>query len=248
MVKELIKPYGDKLNDGIVQLSFTLPVECGARARKAAEDYVSGLNFKKISISHMEKIAEGYTFFVVYAEAKPRIDFSRIEAREIETVFMDYAEVNKLIKEKIRRRITVVGASVGSDAHTVGIDAIMNMKGFNHDYGLERYPQINAVNLGSQVEIKDLVKKAVDLKADVVLVSQTVTQQDMHKENARALISSLEEKDLRRRFILVLGGPRITNDLAVELGFDAGFGPETLPSNVASYIAKKIIEREVRDK
>jgi len=248
MAEELIKPYGDKFNDGIVQLSFTLPVECGARARKAAADYVSRLNFKEISISHMEKIAEGYTFFVIYAKARPKMDFSKIEATEIKTVFMNYGEVNRFIKEKINRIITVVGASIGSDAHTVGIDAIMNMKGFNHDWGLERYPQINAVNLGSQVEIDDLIKKAVELKADAVLVSQIVTQQDAHKENARRLISNLEEKNLRSRFILVLGGPRITNELAVELGFDAGFGPQTLPSHVASFIAKRIIELEGRNK
>lgn len=248
MTKEFIKPYGDKFNDGIVQLSFTLPVECGAKARKAAADYVSRLNFKEISISHMEKIAEGYTFYVVYAKARPRIDFSKIEAKEIETVFMDYEEVNKLIKEKIKRKITVVGASIGSDAHTVGIDAIMNMKGFNHDWGLERYPQINAVNLGSQVEINVLIKKSVELKADAVLVSQIVTQQDAHKENARQLILGLKERKLRSRFILILGGPRITNDLAVELGFDAGFGPQTLPSHVASFIAKRVIELEGRNK
>jgi beta-lysine 5,6-aminomutase beta subunit len=157
---------------------------------------------------------------------------------------MKYDEINRLIKEKINRKLTVIGASIGSDAHTVGIDAIMNMKGFNHDYGLERYPLIKAVNLGSQVETEDLIKKAVDLKADAVLVSQIVTQQDAHKENASQLISSLKKKKLHGRFILILGGPRITNDLALELGFDAGFGPQTLPSHVASFIVRRIIERK----
>jgi len=34
MNEEMIKPYGDALNDGIVQLSFTLPVENDAKAKK----------------------------------------------------------------------------------------------------------------------------------------------------------------------------------------------------------------------
>ena len=31
----LIKPYGDTLNDGVIQVSFTLPVELSAKAKKA---------------------------------------------------------------------------------------------------------------------------------------------------------------------------------------------------------------------
>ncbi len=40
----LIKPYGDTLNDGVMQLSFTLPVELSAKAKKAAEVYLEKLN------------------------------------------------------------------------------------------------------------------------------------------------------------------------------------------------------------
>ena len=60
-------------------------------------------------------------------------------------------EINGLIERGLGRRIVVVGAAIESDAHTVGIDAIMNPKGFAGDYGLERYPWIEAVNLGAQV-------------------------------------------------------------------------------------------------
>ena len=43
---------------------------------------------------------------------------------------------------------------------------------------------------------------------------------------------------------MVAGGPRITHRLAVELGFDAGFGARTSPSEVASYIAQEILKRK----
>ena len=58
------------------------------------------------------------------------------------------------------------------------------------------------------------------------------------------LIELLEAEDLRTRFLLLAGGPRVTNDLAVELGYDAGFGPGTVPSTVASYIITKLIEKK----
>jgi beta-lysine 5,6-aminomutase beta subunit len=244
MNEEMIKPYGDALNDGIVQLSFTLPVENDARAKKAAQVYVSKLNFENILVAHASKIADNFTYFVVYARAIPSLDYSTVKASEVEIKKMDFFEINELIKTRVNRRISVVGATIGSDAHTVGIDAIMNMKGYNQDYGLERYPEIDAYNLGAQVTCEELLQKALEVDADAILVSQTVTQKDAHIRNFTELIELLEAENVRNRFILVAGGPRVSHDLAVELGYDAGFGPETVPSEVASYLVNKILERK----
>jgi len=244
MNEEMIKPYGDALNDGIVQLSFTLPVENSARAKKAAEIYLSRLNFENILVAHAGKIADNFTYFVVYARAIPSLDYSTVKASEVKIKKMDLFQINELIKTKINRKISVVGATIGTDAHTVGIDAIMNMKGYNHDYGLERYPEINAYNLGAQITCEELLKKALEVDADAILVSQTVTQKDAHIRNFTELIELLEAENVRNRFILVAGGPRVSHDLAVELGYDAGFGPETVPSEVASYLVNKIVERK----
>jgi len=137
----------------------------------------------------------------------------------------------------------VIGASTGTDAHTVGIDAIMNMKGFAGHYGLERYEMIEAYNLGSQVENEDFVAKAVELNADVLLVSQTVTQKNIHIKNLTELVELLEAEGLRDKVILIAGGPRISHELVKEIGYDAGFGPNTFADDVASYIAKEMYNR-----
>jgi beta-lysine 5,6-aminomutase beta subunit len=47
-----------------------------------------------------------------------------------------------------------------------------------------------------------------------------------------------------REVLLVLGGPRIDHKLASELGYDAGFGPGTRPSQVASYVLQAILARK----
>ncbi len=238
-----IKPYGDTLNDGMMQLAFTLPVEDGARAKKAAETYTALLNLEQVSVVHSHKIAENFTYFVVYAKAKPTLDYDSVEASEVKAKQMDFYEINHLIKTKLNRHMSVVGATIGTDAHTVGIDAIMNMKGYNQDYGLERYPEIDALNMGAQVSCEELLKKALEKKADAILVSQTVTQKDAHVRNFTEFIELLEAENLRQQFLIIAGGARITNDLAVELGYDAGFGPETTPSRVASYIITKLLEK-----
>lgn len=241
---ELIKPYGDTLNDGIVQLSFTLPVENGARAKKAAEHYVAQLNFTDVQIAHHGKIADGFTYFVVYAKAVPSIDYDTIVATEVQTKEMDFYQINSLVKTKLNRTMNVVGASIGTDAHTVGIDAIMNMKGYNGNYGLERYPEVEAFNMGSQVPCEDLLAKALEMNADGILVSQTVTQKDAHIRNFTEFIELLEAENLRDRFILIAGGARVTNDLAIELGYDAGFGPGSTPTGVASYLITTLLDKK----
>jgi beta-lysine 5,6-aminomutase beta subunit len=43
--------------------------------------------------------------------------------------------------------------------------------------------------------------------------------------------------------VLICGGPRVTNRLASELGYDAGFGRGTLPSEVAAFVAATMADR-----
>jgi beta-lysine 5,6-aminomutase beta subunit len=150
------------------------------------------------------------------------------------------------VRRDLGRRIVVVGACIGTDSHTTGIDAIMNMKGFAGDYGLERYRMIRAINLASQVEPAALVAKAKEVAADAVLVSKVVTQRDVHKEDARALVELAKEAGIFAKTIWIFGGPRVDHKTALELGFDAGFGPGTKPSDVANYIYYRLLERQGR--
>ena len=57
------------------------------------------------------------------------------------------------------------------------------------------------------------------------------------------LIELLEAKGERGRFICVAGGPRVSNKLAVELGFDVGFGRGSYAEDVAGFVAKKLVEK-----
>ena len=70
-----------------------------------------------------------------------------------------------------------------------------------------------------------------------------VTQRDVHKENARHFIDEARRQGVHGKMILLLGGPRVDHKLALELGFDAGFGPGTRPSDVANYVVHKLLQR-----
>jgi beta-lysine 5,6-aminomutase beta subunit len=192
----------------------------------------------------MEKAGEGFSFFVIYGNVQSTIDFTKIHVVKVDAKKRSRDEIDELIKTKIGRKLVVVGACTGFDAHTVGIDAIMNMKGFAGDYGLERYQWIDAKNLGAQVLNDELLKKAVELKADAVLVSKVVTQHDIHVKDLTDLMRRADQLKLGDKIIFVAGGPRVTHPLALECGFDAGFGVGTKPSDVASYIVDEWIRRQ----
>jgi beta-lysine 5,6-aminomutase beta subunit len=239
-----VRPYGDTLDDGAVQLSFTLPVPFGPRGREAARLLVEKLGFRHAEVVHAAPLAEGFSFYVAYGRTDVSVDFDAVRVEEAtgEKVYtMD--EACAVIREKLGRKLVVVGACTGFDAHTVGIDAIMNMKGYNHHYGLERYSEVEAHNLGAQVPNERLIDYAVSVDADAILVSQIVTQKDVHIRNLTELIELLEAKGLRERFVVCAGGTRIGNKLAVELGYDAGFGPGTYADHVATFVIERLVER-----
>lgn len=238
-----IKPYGDTMNDGKTQLSFTLPVPAGDEAIEAAKQLIRKMGFENPQIVFYKELTEGFTFFNAYGSCTHTVDYTVIHVPKVESNVMSMEETDEFIRRTIGRKLVVVGASTGTDAHTVGIDAIMNMKGFAGHYGLERYDMIEAYNLGSQVLNEDLIAKAIELKADAVLVSQTVTQKDIHIQNMTEFIEMMEAENLRQQMIVCCGGPRITYELAKEIGFDAGFGMNTYADDVASFIAQELAKR-----
>lgn len=237
-----IKPYGDSWGDGQVQLSFTLPIPSGPKAREAAKNLALQMGLEDIQVVHTKDLY-GFSHFILYGSCPYSADLEKIAVLENQEEAMTFAEVNAFIENEIGRKIVIVGACTGTDAHTMGLDAIMNMKGYDGDYGLERYPMIEAYNLGSQVPNEALLRKAREIRADAVLVSQVVTQKNVHIQNLTELIEMAEAEDLRRRLIMVVGGPRIDQHLATELGFDAGFGAGTRARDVATFLVRELARR-----
>ncbi len=238
-----VKPYGDTMNDGKTQLSFTLPVPAGEEAIEAAKQLMRKMGFDNPQVVYSHQLTEGFTFFNCYGNCTHTVDYTDIKVPKVEGNKWDMHECDDFIRQNIGRKLVVVGASTGTDAHTVGIDAIMNMKGFAGHYGLERYDMFETYNLGSQVPNDEFIAKALELGADAILVSQTVTQKDIHIQNLTELIEMLEAEGLRDKLIVVCGGPRITYELAKELGYDAGFGANTYADDVASYVAQEFHRR-----
>src|SRR4051794_41036571 len=238
---KLLRPYGDTTGDGMVQLSFTLPMPHDKTAEGAAQQLANKMGMDPALVVHARPMGPDFTFFVVYGRVNHLVDTSRVVVVERDYPLLTPKEVNATVKRSLRRRMVVVGGCIGTDAHTVGIDAILNIKGFAGEKGLEYYRELKVVNLGAQVSVPQLVQRARAEKADAVLVSQVVTQRDAHLLNTREMSAAFREAyPAEKRPLLVVGGPRFDETMAGELGV-AGVSPRgTTRGGVASFIAPRL--------
>ena len=246
----IIRPYGDTTGDGMVQLSFTLPMPHSKVAEGAAAQLATKMGMDPAMVVHAKPMGPDFTFFVVYGRVHHLVDTSKVSVVERDYPLLTPKEANLAIKRGLRRELVVVGACIGTDAHTVGIDAILNIKGFAGEKGLEYYNEIRVVNLGAQVSVPDLVARAQEEGADAVLVSQVVTQRDAHLLNTKEMSAAFREAyPADRRPLLIVGGPRFDESAAADLGVDRVFSRGTTPGEVASFIVDTIItKRATREK
>ena len=208
-----LKAYGDTMNDGKVQFSFTLPVKNDEKGMEAARQLVRKMGVEEPNVALAKSLDKEFTFYVVYGSVVHTVDYENIHVQTVEAETMSMEETDEYIREHFGRKIVMIGASPGTDA---------------------------------QVPNEEFIKKAVEVNADVLLVSQTVTQKDIHIQNLTELIELLEAEGLRDRFIVCCGGARITHELAKELGFDAGFGASKYADDVATFAVTEMVKRGMK--
>jgi beta-lysine 5,6-aminomutase beta subunit len=238
----IVRPYGDTTGDGMVQVSFTLPITHSKRAEAAAAQLANRMGIDPAMVVHARPMSQGFTFFVVYGPVSHLVDLDAVQVVEREYALLNAKEINTAVKTRLRRKLVVLGACIGTDAHTVGIDAILNIKGFAGQKGLEYYRELRVVNLGAQVLVPELVERARTERADAVLISQVVTQRDAHLHNTREMSAAFREAyPAGHRPLLVVGGPRFDESGATGLGVDRIFGRGTTPGEVASYLVHALL-------
>ena len=237
----IVRPYGDATGDGMVQVSFTLPIPHHKKAEGAALQLAKKMGLDPALVVHAKPMGPDFTFFVVYGRAHHLVELDKVQIVEREFALLSPKEVGAAVKKGLRRPLVVIGACIGTDAHTVGIDAILNIKGWAGEKGLEAYAELEVHNLGAQVSVPDLVESAHRLNADAVLVSQVVTQRDSHIHNVTSMSAAFREAyPAGKAPLLVVGGPRFDEAGAKALGVDRVFVKGTTPGEVASYLVHRL--------
>src|SRR5260370_39491504 len=78
-----LRAYGDRDDDGMVQLSFVLALPPSARAREAAKRLAQMHGLSEPIVATMEACAEGFSFFVVYGHSQHAVDPATMHVAEL---------------------------------------------------------------------------------------------------------------------------------------------------------------------
>ena len=93
-----LKPYGDTMNDGKVQISFTLPVPNNDRGTEAARALSRQMGLADPNVACARSLDKDFTFYVVYGSCTHTVDYTKIKVQAIEDVSMEMEEVDAFIR------------------------------------------------------------------------------------------------------------------------------------------------------
>ena len=103
---------------------------------------------------------------------------------------------------------TAVAATIKGDMHDIGLNLVCMML---RNHGLKVY------NMGCDVSADAIIKKAEEVEADIICVSAMLTTT---MPQIQGLIKLLENKNLREKYIVMIGGAPVTERYAKRIGAD----------------------------
>ncbi|MTI94181.1 MAG: LuxR family transcriptional regulator [Firmicutes bacterium] len=226
----LLRPEVEWYADGVVSMNLFFPTSLRV-AEYTALALAEKMGIKDAEVINKQAMhpVEG-TFLELKGKVDIDIDPSTLDIPP-EVPLLSEDEIRADIKEK---PMTIVGATVGEDEHSVGMREIIDIK---HG-GIEGFG-VQCHYLGTSVSIEKVVDAAIETAADAILISTIITHADIHRINMRRLNDLCKEKGIRDKIILVAGGTQVTDDIAKEEGMDAGFGRGSNGHMVASFLVKK---------
>lgn len=239
-MSQVICPFADHSHDGIVCIHFSLPIPVDPLGATTAKILAERMGLLDVRIVHSRELDEHTSHYTIYARTDVTVSVDCLGSQSAYRREPSRENIIAVLREQVPRTLVVVAAACGSEAHTVGLNAILGAKGFKGEPGLETYPGFKIIHLGRQIEPDVLVAAIRQHDADIALVSQTVSQQGLHENVLRAVISEIELQGMRDGRIVVCGGASITEETAQHLGYDGSFGPGTTGRSLAAFIVEKL--------
>ena len=114
-MSRIVRPYGDTTGDGMVQMSFTLPLPHDKRAEGAALQLAAKMGMSPALLVHAKPMGPDFTFFVVYGSVTHLVELDKVQVVERDFPLLAAKDVNGAIKRSLRRPLVVVGACIGTD-------------------------------------------------------------------------------------------------------------------------------------
>lgn len=167
----------------------------------------------------MQQVSEDFNNLKIYL---PEV----MMAAEAMKAALSILEPKILEKKIIEERKKVVIGTIQGDIHDIGKNIVALLLKAN---GFEVY------DLGRDVPIDEFIKRAEEVKADIIAASTLLSTSMPYMED---LIKMLEERGLRNKYIVMVGGGPVTREWAKSIGAD-GYGED---GNEAVRVAKELLK------
>lgn len=201
-----IRPYGHHLDDGLVQVCFTLPIECGEKAQAAALAYAERMGLKTARVTWMEAIGPNYTYFIIYGESQHALNLADIPepAASLPRPARRSSELDQEFRRRLGRRAVVLACSDSGSQTAIDFDATLSLKGISGEMGLEGYGSFNLIRERQSQSVDDIVNRLVAVKADALLVCEPTSGWGEGERGLRELSRKLRKcKELPKWFVAV---------------------------------------------
>lgn len=181
------------------------------RARNAAKKAIEmGVDpLKAINdglMKGMRQVSEDFSNLKVYL---PEV----MLAAEAMKAALSILEPKILEKKLTEEKKKVVIGTIQGDIHDIGKNIVALLLKAN---GFEVY------DLGRDVPVDEFIKKAEEVKADIIAASTLLSTSMPYMED---LIKMLNERNLRDKYIVMVGGGPVTREWAKSIGAD-GYGED----------------------
>ena len=76
---ENLKPYGDTMNDGKVQLSFTLPIKNDEKGQETAKTLAKKMGIYDPLVAESITLDDAFTMYVIYGGVNHTVNYNEIK-------------------------------------------------------------------------------------------------------------------------------------------------------------------------
>ena len=242
----IIRPYGDTTGDGMVQVSFTLPMPHSKVAEGAAAQLANKMGIDPAMVVHAKPMGPDFTFFVVYGRVNHLVDVEQGRGR--------------------RARLPAADAQGGERRDQAGAAPPAHRRRRLHRHRRahrrhRRDPQHQGLRGREGPRVLPRAQGREPRRPGVRAPARRARPRREGRRGAGLAgrhparrAPAQHPRDVGRvpRVLpgrtsarcSIVGGPRFDEGAAAELGVDRVFGRGTTPGEVASYLVHQLVERK----
>lgn len=230
--------------EGFVQLSGILPFKDGASCEEATRYCIEKWGFRQVSVVQIQPLAPRFFFFIAFGVPPVSPKTGKGSAKKHPSHSFDVLQLQTLAAEKIGRRLTLAVAPLEVTGHLPVFDAIVSLRGYAQEKGLEAYPCFNVVRLPAPFSLSQGMKQLETIQADIVLFARPEGA-EKNLGDVKALSALFRDYQTASPHLLLkaVWNWSATPAVIKKAGFDAAFAASASPNQVAQTLIETYAEK-----